>query len=401
MNLKKFTLSILAMCLCAGVFAQQSKTDPSVEFRPHWNLQLQGGVGYTVGESSKIGDLLSPAAFLSANYKFIPALGVRVGVGGWQAKGMMVTSDAGYKYNFAQLNGDLKVDLNSLFAGYNHRRVCSVYVFGGIGMYYAFNNDEAVAISNGRPIWANELEYLWEGSKPFFLGRFGLGLDFRCSDRVLLNLEANANPTSDHFNSKRADNCDWQLNLLAGISVNLGKPYQTSKVWEAEQAAIAAAERAAAEAEAAAKAAAEKAAAEKAAAEKAAAEKAAAEKAAAELQARALAARNAAIAENSDNVYFTIGSAYIRKAELAKIEKLAAWMEANPDYSVAIVGYADKETGSAPGNLNLSERRAENVKKALVKAGVAEDRIEAAHKGDTVQPFAENAKNRVVICTLE
>ncbi len=401
MNLKKITLSILALCFCVGAFAQQSKTDPSVEFRPHWNLQLQGGVAYTIGESSKIGDLLSPAAFLSANYKFIPALGVRVGVGGWQAKGVMVTSDAGYKFNFAQLNGDLKLDLNSLFAGYNHRRVCTVYLFGGIGMYYAFNNDEAVAINAGRPFWASELDYLWDGSKPFFLGRFGLGLDFRASDRVLINLEANANPTSDHFNSKEASVCDWQLNLLAGVSINFGKPYRTSKVWEAEQAAIAAAERAAAEKAAAEKAAAEKAAAEKAAAEKAAAEKAAAEKAAAELQARVLAARNAAIAENSDNIYFTIGSAYIRKAEVAKIEKLAAWMEANPDYRVAIVGYADKKTGNPASNMTLSERRAENVKKALVKAGVAEDRIESAYKGDTEQPFAENEKNRVVICTLE
>ena len=144
-------------------------------------------------------------------------------------------------------------------------------------------------------------------------------------------------------------------------------------------------------AEAAAKAAAEKAAAEKAAAERAA--KAAAEKAAAERAAKA--------AENSDNVFFTIGSTYIRKAEDAKLVKLAEWMKANPDFNVSLVGYADRETGTPKGNEKLSAARAKVVKDRLVKLGVEESRIMTAYKGDTVQPFAENAKNRVVMCTLE
>jgi outer membrane protein OmpA-like peptidoglycan-associated protein len=76
-------------------------------------------------------------------------------------------------------------------------------------------------------------------------------------------------------------------------------------------------------------------------------------------------------------------------------------MKANPDFNVALVGYADKETGSAAGNMKLSENRANVVKARLVKLGVAAERISTAFKGDTVQPFAENNKNRCVICTLE
>jgi len=41
------------------------------------------------------------------------------------------------------------------------------------------------------------------------------------------------------------------------------------------------------------------------------------------------------------------------------------------------------------------------VKERLEKLGIDGSRIMTAYKGDTVQPFAENAKNRVVICTLE
>jgi len=86
---------------------------------------------------------------------------------------------------------------------------------------------------------------------------------------------------------------------------------------------------------------------------------------------------------------------------MEKIARLAEWLKANPDYQVDVVGYADKETGYAAGNLKLSERRAANVKKALIEKGVEETRIISDHKGDTEQPFEKNSENRVVICTLQ
>ena len=172
-------------------------------------------------------------------------------------------------------------------------------------------------------------------------------------------------------------NVDWQFNVLAGLSFRFGKNTRPSKVY-AEKVAAAEAAAAAAAAEAAARAEAERLAAEKAAAERA-----------------------AKAAENSDNVFFTIGSTYIRKAEDAKLVKLAEWMKANPDFNVSLVGYADRETGTPKGNEKLSAARAKVVKDRLVKLGVEESRIMTAYKGDTVQPFAENAKNRVVMCTLE
>ena len=263
----------------------------------------------------------------------------------------------------------------------------------GIAAGYGFNNEEAAQ-------YKDQLEYYWE--KKFFapIGRAGLGVDFRLGECVSLGVEANTNMLSDKFNSKRADNIDWQFNLLAGLTFRFGKNTQPSQSYydriAAEEAAAAAAAAAAAKAEAD-RLAAEKAAREK--AEREAAERAAAEKAAKEAAARAAAERAAKAAENSDNVFFTIGSTVIRKAEAEKIEKLAAWMKANPDFTVTLVGYADKETGTPKGNMKLSEGRVEKVKAMLVKLGVEPSRVD--FKGDTVQPFAENAKNRVVTCTLE
>ena len=384
-----------SLLLLGGVAsAQQSKTDETLEFRPHWSLNVQGGVAHTRGES-EFSTLLSPAAQLSATYRFHHAMGVRFGFGGWQGKGAALLPEGyqGYAYQFAQLNADYILDLAGVFGGVNHKRVVSPYILAGVGAGYGFNNEQAAP-------YKDQLEYYWDSKIFAPVGRAGLGIDFRLGECVSLGIEGNTNILSDKFNSKKAENVDWQFNVLAGLSFRFGKNTRPSVAYAEKVAAEAAA---AAAAEAAAKAEAERLAAEKAAAEKAAAEKAAREKAEAERLAaeKAAAERAAKAAENSDNVFFTIGSTYIRKAEDAKLVKLAEWMKANPDFNVSLVGYADRETGTPKGNEKLSAARAKVVKDRLVKLGVEESRIMTAYKGDTVQPFAENAKNRVVMCTLE
>jgi outer membrane protein OmpA-like peptidoglycan-associated protein len=244
------------------------------------------------------------------------------------------------------------------------------------------------------------LEYLWD-KKVFVAGRMGLGLDFRVGERVLINLEANANVLSDKFNSKRADNADWQLNLLAGVSYSFGKKHRESKVWAEQQQAIRIAEQRLAEEEAA-RIAAQQQQEELARQQEERERQQELERQQQELERQRLAAQRAtAIAEHSENIRFTIGSANIHRNEAEKIERMAQWLIENEDYSVVIIGYADRETGTAAGNRRLSERRAEAVTRALVETGVAQERIETSFVGDTEQPFDNPADNRVVICTLE
>ena len=99
--------SLLMMCGVAS--AQESKSNPDFEFRPHWSLGVQGGVAHTRGENS-FGDLLSPAAQLSVTYRFHHAMGVRFDLGGWQ----------NYSYTFGQVNADYILDLASAFGGFKH-----------------------------------------------------------------------------------------------------------------------------------------------------------------------------------------------------------------------------------------------------------------------------------------
>lgn len=402
MDFKKLLLTIAVVLASTGVsVAQQSKSDESVEFRPNWNLQLQGGASYTLGEAKKseLAKLISPAAQLSAGYKFHHMLGVRVGVSGWQSKGGAPMVGGMYKFNYVQGNADLMLDLTSAFGGFNHRRVANVYLFAGAGVVGAFNNKEAEALAQ-----QYTFDYLWTGSKCFAAGRFGVGIDFRCSDLISVGLEGNANFLSDKFNSKKSNNLDWNFNLLAGINFHFGKNHRPSKAYaEAkakEEAIRVAAEKAAVEKKAAEAKKAEEArvAAEKAAAAKLAAEKLAAEKAAAEKKA----AERAAIAKaNSTECLFLIGSYKIRANESKKIDELAKWLNENKDYDVLLVGYGDKGTGSPKVNMELSKKRANEVKKRLVVKGVEAERIEIEAKGDTEQPFAQPEKNRVVLCIVQ
>ena len=370
-----FMIAVALLALGSVANAQQSMSDESLEFRPHWSLGVQGGAAYTLGEAS-FAKLLSPAAQLSATYHFHHAFGVRAGISGWQGKGGLVVSEDIYRFRYGQLSADFTVDLASLISGFDHQRVFSPYLFAGIGGAYGFNNEEAAALATN---YGAAFPYLWD-TKAFVVGRLGAGVDFWVTKAIALGLEGNANMFSDKLNSKEAGKgllADWQFNLLAGVKFRLGDNTRPSEVYAAQ---VAAAEAAAAAAAALA--------AEKAAAEKAAAEKAAAEKA-------------AIAAEHSEDVFFTIDSYYIRVNEGKKLEKLAAWMKENPDFTVTLVGYADKKTGTYEINQRISERRANAVKDRLIKLGVPADRIMTFFKGDTVQPFAENAKNRVVICELE
>ncbi|MDR1846828.1 MAG: OmpA family protein [Bacteroidales bacterium] len=87
------------------------------------------------------------------------------------------------------------------------------------------------------------------------------------------------------------------------------------------------------------------------------------------------------------------------KTNINTIVELLKKTDNNTKY--IITGYADKETGDSKSNMELSKKRAETVKKALVKAGIDEGRLKTAYKGDTVQPLGNGSINRCVIILQE
>jgi len=365
--MKKFVLFFALVAMAIPSFAQQSDAEEKLEFKRHWYLQAQGGVAHTLGEAD-FSDLISPAMAISAGYRFAPLWGVRFGLSGWQAKGGWVAPPATYKYKFLQGNVDMTLDFSSLVAGFKAKRVVNTYIFAGLGVNGAFDNDEAVAMDNSR-----DFAYLWTDSKAFVAGRMGLGFDFRLSDAVLFNIEANANVLSDHFNSKKAGNADWQFNALAGFTFRLGKNYKKSKPVYVPVPAPAPAPEPAPEPKKE-------------------------EPAPAPAPVKS---EPAPAPKMQQDIFFLINSAEIRSSEQSKIDALASFLKEHPTAKVSVVGYADAKTGNASINDRLSKRRAASVAAALEKLGIAADRVEVGSKGDTEQPFSVNDQNRVTICIAE
>lgn len=99
-------------------------------------------------------------------------------------------------------------------------------------------------------------------------------------------------------------------------------------------------------------------------------------------------------------VRFTINSDVIMPTEEVNVYNMAEWLKANPNEKVNIVGYADRNTGTAEYNMALSERRANAVANALVNTyGISRDRLNIRFDGSDVQPYSTNDWNRIVIFT--
>ena len=94
-------------------------------------------------------------------------------------------------------------------------------------------------------------------------------------------------------------------------------------------------------------------------------------------------------------LYFDCGSAKLSAREKAHLEYFAQNV-VNGDTKLAVNGYADKQTGSAKRNQQLSEQRAKAVVDLLKAAGANEANSECAGHGADVQLFDGAQKNRVV-----
>ena len=80
------------------------------------------------------------------------------------------------------------------------------------------------------------------------------------------------------------------------------------------------------------------------------------------------------VAQNLKDVHFAFDSYDLTPEDQEILQQNAAWLKANPDVIVSIAGNAD-ERGEIVYNVNLSQKRAEVTRDALVGMGVAPDRI--------------------------
>ncbi len=88
------------------------------------------------------------------------------------------------------------------------------------------------------------------------------------------------------------------------------------------------------------------------------------------------------------DVLFAVNEATLKPGAERNIEKIADFMDNQPDQTVVIEGHTDS-MGDAGYNLQLSENRANSVKQALVQRGIDKYRISTQGFGETL-PVASN-----------
>ncbi len=374
MKIKRILMSCLVALSCVAASAQGQEPKTEYIFNPHWYLQVQPlGAQYTVGEVS-FNKLVSYNEQLGVGYQINPVVGLRLSVNAWQSR-------AGYdndgvvtkwKWKYVSPMVDVTANLSNLFCGYNPTRLFSLSAFVGLGANCAWSNGEAETAQT--KLSEYNLRYLWKGGKTRLAGRAGLQADFRITDMVSVGAELQANTLNDHYNSKWGGNTDWYFNALVGVKVNLGKTYTKKVVTPPAPPAPKAEPKPAPKPE-----------------PKAA--PAPAPKPEPKKEVREPLRRD---------IFFTISSTVIVEEEAAKIKEVADYLKKYPEAKVDITGHADRGTGNASINQRLSDKRATIVAEALMHDyNIAPSRITYVGKGDTVQPYAEQIKNRVSICIAQ
>ena len=372
--------ALLAGCLTASAQQPQAaEAKPSEAFAPHWYVQAQIGGQYTLGEV-EFGDLLSGNLQLAGGYNFNPVWGLRLAIDTWQSKGGTDLTYLGlgkqtWKYNFIAPTLDVTCDLTNWIYGYKADRICNFGLLAGLGANIGWDNDDAAAVRNlikatypTSPYFkdkADAMSLYWGGTKTRFVGRFGAYLDFKVSQRVSLGAELNCNATSDHYNSKDADNADWYFNALVGVKVKLGKL-----------------------------------------AKKPAPEPIVVEKIVEKIVEKPVEVVKEPEAPKREtlrrDIFFTLRGSEVSRTEMAKVEDVVAYLNKYPESKVSVTGYADKGTGNPRLNVGYAQRRADVITNLLVnRFGISRSRIISDSKGDTVQPYEQNDLNRVTICICD
>jgi outer membrane protein OmpA-like peptidoglycan-associated protein len=90
----------------------------------------------------------------------------------------------------------------------------------------------------------------------------------------------------------------------------------------------------------------------------------------------------------SHAIQFDTGSDQLRPESINVIKEVAAALQKQPALKLRIEGHTDS-TGDAAKNLDLSKRRAESVKGALIRLGIGADRLTTEGLGQT-KPMAPN-----------
>lgn len=350
----KFLLSLMALFFAVNVSAQE-KRDFNRAF-----VGVQGGV-MRAYNGANVDRKWGPAAAVSFGYNFTRVFGLRLQANGsqWTAE----TPEGDYKSKMGAIDLDMLFNLSNVFFPNQNNFVNVIAVAGApfnLAIPHTWVDNYAYSKAEGGDRWNTA----W---------KIGGQLDFNIAKHWSFNLEAGTNYVRQRNDGLNDDNKWWPY-AMAGINYKFGykkakkeEPVVVEEVYEEPKPEVKP-------------------------------EPKPEPKPVVKPEPKPVVKAPAKIGEN---IFFDLGKSEIRSEQEGNIDTIAKFAKENPETKLYLVGYADKETGTAQVNERLSKQRAEAVKAALVKRGVEESRISTEWKGDTVQPFANNDDNRVVVVVGE
>src|SRR5574344_1334156 len=364
---------ILTAALCAFAFesmtAQVEKKRGALESYSYIEVQAGEQLTFT---NAKMDKLLTPVGAFSIGHYFPPVVGARLHVNGWKAKSGFSDIDRYYKWNYVTADADLMLNITNMFCR-NKWKALNLILVGGFGLNNTWNNTELKEL-----VAANsqiDVPLMWKENRLGHNIRAGLRMETNMSKSLGVSLEVNANSLNDRFNSKTNDHDDWMVTGMLGISFRFGHKYKKGSITIMPG----------------------KAPEPKPVPEPAPEPKPEPVKVV-EPTPAPQPAKVVVPEAIHEEAFYQISISDPDKDGAGKLQKVAEFMKRNPDRKMSIIGYADRNTGNPKINMMYSQKRADKAKNELVnKYGIHASRISTSAKGDTVQPFAENDKNRCVI----
>lgn len=373
--MKKFFNIAAAVALLFGVSTAAVAQD-SDEYYPHNFIQLQGGAQATLTHYDFM-DLVTPQFGVAFGRYFNPKVGARLHFQGYDIKGGFqqerfpgLAEDAAY--NFKAITGDLDLLMN-MSNIINPNRASQRFnwiLLAGVGVNYGWDFDEykgiVAGMTRGNNFYVGPDQCGTKHSS--FNGRFGTQFEYNFSRNFGVNLELDANYKNDCYNLKANFDPDWQVAALLGVSIKFGMkkkaapvvlPPPPPVVEEPEPEPVYVPEP--------------------------------------EPEPEPVPVVKE---EPLKETFFYL----IRESDPdpeTTLNKIVAWCNKYPTKSISVKGYADRGTGNPTINVGYAKARAEKVAKALQDKGIPASRMTVESFGDTVQPFAENDRNRCVIVVGE
>ncbi len=356
--MRKLYNIIAAVGLAYGAVTTVSAQTAEKDYEPFPLLfvGVQGGVQNTFNNSFNNWKTFTPTASLSFGGYFNKVVGSRLHFNGIWDKGsaryLQGNGSTQFDYKYLTTSADVLVNLCTLFGNKDSYPVNLIFIMG-LGANYAWDNDDALAVANGSPA-VRGMQYAANDKRWAFNSRVGLGLDIPVHKNVSVNLEADLNHIVPGDNQKFVTD---NLQFTGQVGVNFKFGYKKKEIQEEWVTRV-----------------------------------------------DTIWYDDVAYTPRVENGTITWNVFYkIRESDFndpdAQLAAIGAFLKEHRECKVTIKSYADVQTGNPKINMGYSQQRSEKSVKALVDAGVDASIITAEYFGDTVQPFAENDKNRVSIIT--